>query len=428
MSKKPMHPEDPWNVDHGAPECDDQLAVFSKVGRGLRGDGFKVIVKSDEDAETYLEGLSYDAATKTYNSEWVSKNINGGVMMYQYNLRPYTIPQTFTITFRYKKPNRSNSEWTWTTPAIPYIWDADNNGLADVDEIVGTGVAALFLKKTTEPQWYFPTITATDYANGLMTAEKHDKLVYPDDWTREMFNAPTPGDPWSVNLQYGIGGDLDAPNIDDIAKLLGITVQQVRNIIAGQTGQIEGDGFTGDNMKDYVDKLCEHIHSDMGFDDHLVADDNDVTRNTIKKYIDGLRDDLYDNLGVTDPSSNFYADNGDLDLTYVQKYGTTTHHTTLKAYIDARCDDLNEGIVAAQTKADQADGKANNLKSALQALVSKIYGSGTVLDNGTINWGNSPLAGNTTKIAIGNINVLSNSTSNAILTHDGTYTGDLKGE
>ena len=426
MSKKHDHPEQPWIEgpwpDRCAPGCDDQLPVIANVGRGLRGDGFRVDVKSDAQSETYLEGLSYDPATNTWNSEWVSENINGGQVMYQYNLRPYTIPQTFTITFRYKRPNRKPSEWVWTTPAIPYIWDADNDGLADVDEIVGTGVAALFLKKTTESTWNYPTVHSSEYPSG-MTSAKHDKLLYPDDWSREMFNAPEPGDPWSVNLQYGIGGDIDAPNVDDIAKLLGITVQQVRNIINNVPGQIVGDGFTGNNMKDYVDKLCQHIHNDMGFDHHLVGDDNDVTRNTIKKYIDGLRDDLYDNLGIADPSSNFYADNGDLDLTYVQKYGsnagTTTHHTTLKSYIDARCDDLNEGIVAAKNKADGADTKANNLKNALQALLNKVVGGGTVNDNGTITF-NSPLNGTNARIAVGDINLYSGGDTRGIFTHTGS--------
>lgn len=421
--KLPPHPEEHWDFPplFGPPdflkagdECDDQLAVFSKVGRGLRGDGFKVVIKSDEDAETYLEGLNYDANTNTYSTEWISENINGGQMMYQYNLRPYTIPQTFTITFRYKRPNRSNSEWVWTTPAIPYIWDADNDGLADVDEIVGTGVAALFLKKTTEPQWYYPTITYTDYKNGLMTAAKHDKLVYPDDWTREMFNAPIPGDPWSVNLQYGIGGDIDAPNIDDLAKILGITVQQIRNII-NDIGDpnINGDGISGNNFKDYIDDLNEHIHADMGFDEHLVRDDNDVVRNTIKKYIDGLRFDIYKNAGITDPSdtdAKKYNEVADLDLTYLQKHGpnkgTVTHHTTVKSYIDARCDDLEEGL-----------GSTN---AAIQNILNKIYGGGTLNADGSITW-NAPLNANDARIAAGDINLYSgNSESHGIYTHTGS--------
>lgn len=406
--------------DRPAPECDDQLPLIARAGRGLRGDGYLVQIKQDSDCETYLEGLKYDAASGTYSSDWVSENVNGGKIMYQYNLRPYTNPQTFTITFRVKRPNRP--EWQWTTPAIPYIWDADNDGKADVDKIVGTGVADFFLKKTTESTWNYPTVTHSQYAQGLMTALKHDKLVYPDEWTREMFNAPSPGDPWSVNIQYGIGGDLDAPNIDDIAKLLGITVQQVRNIINGQHGQFAGDGITGDNVKGYIDNLNTHIHNDMGFDHHLIGDDNDVARNTVKKYIDGLRADLYKNLGVTDPSGNFYDVTNNLSLTYVQKHGgnrgQTTTFPTVKAYIDARCDDIEEGIAEAKSA----------VKDGLQNLVNKIYGGGTVNDDGTITWpSDSPLA-HSGKIAVGNINVLSSSTSNAIVTHSGTATGDLKGE
>jgi len=410
-----IHGRPHW--DRPAPECDDQLPLIARAGRGLRGDGYLVQIKQDSDCETYLEGLKYDAASNSYSSDWVSENINGGKIMYQYNLRPYTNPQTFTVTFRVKRPNRP--EWQWTTPAIPYIWDADNDGIADVDEIVGSGVAALFLKKTTESKWNYPTVTYTDYANGLMTSAKHDKLVYPDDWTREMFNAPIPGDPWSVNLQYGIGGDLDAPNIDDIAKLLGITVQQVRNIINGDTNQIVGDGFSGDNIKDYIDNLCSHIHNDMGFGKNLVGDGGTSARNTIKKYIDGLRADLYKNLGITDPSSNFYESTNNLALTYTQRYGsnagTTTTHTTVKAYIDARCDDLQEGL-------SKVEGDINKNNATLADIVNKFYGGGTINADGSITWPNN------NKAAVGNINVLSSTTSLAILTHSGTSTGDLKGE
>ena len=409
MAKKHDHPEQPWVEgpwpDRCAPGCDDQLPNISRVGRGLRGDGFRVDVKSDAQSETYLEGLRYDAATGTWSSEWVSANVNGGQLMYQYNLRPYTIPQTFTITFRYKRPNRSASEWVWTTPAIPYIWDADNDGLADVDEIVGTGVAALFLKKTTESTWNYPTVHSSDYPSGI-TSAKHDKLLYPDDWTREMFNAPAPGDPWSVNLQYGIGGDLDAPNVDDIAKLLGITVQQVRNIINNQTGQIVGDGFTGNNMKDYVDKLCQHIHNDMGFDHHLVGDDNDVTRNTIKKYIDGLRADLYKSIGVADPSSNSYSASPDLNLSYKKKYGNKAQLTNLdvKEYIDARCDDLQEGLTAAETRMGNIETNITNMgnkyKKAIEDILDKVYGGGSMnATTGAITWGKSG------KIPMGNLNI-----------------------
>ena len=284
--KLPPHPpEEPWHVHqpfpphhhhhhdphHVAPECDDQLAVFSGVGRGLRGDGYKVVIKSDVEAETYLEGLLYDAATNTYSSEWISENINGGQLMYQYNLRPYTNPQTFTITFRYKRPNRSASEWVWTTPAIPYIWDADDDGLADVDGIVGTGVATLFLKKTTDPSWLMVNLPTSHTEAEAIT--RQEKLLYPDDWTREMFNAPVPGDPWTVNLQYGIGGDIDAPNIEDLAKIIGVNVDFLRDLVEERDLPGSGDTFgtkeNGDpmNTKEYIDKqasdVIDHFHKDL---------------------------------------------------------------------------------------------------------------------------------------------------------------------
>lgn len=256
----------PW-YDRCAPGCDDQLAMFSRVGRGLKGDGFKVIINSDSDMETYLEGLSYDEASGTWASEWISENINGGRLDYQYNLRPYTIPQTFTITFRYRRPNRDPYQWTWTTPAIPYIWDADDDGFGDVDGIVGVGAATLFLKKT-QDAWVTTNLpTSYTIAEAL---NRQEKLLYPEGWTRDQLNAPGVGDPYTINLTYGVGGDFDAPNIDDLSKVLGITVQNIRNIIANYGDSYPTATIPDVDYKHYVDRRDkedkDHIHNDMGFD------------------------------------------------------------------------------------------------------------------------------------------------------------------
>lgn len=297
----PHGPEDgPW-YDRCAPGCDDQLAMFSRVGRGLKGDGFKVIINSDSDMETYLEGMSYDEASGTWASEWVSENINGGRLDYQYNLRPYTIPQTFTITFRYRRPNRDPWQWVWTTPAIPYIWDADNDGFADTDGIVGVGVGSLFLKKT-QDSW-LTTNLPTSYTISDAVS-RQEKLLYPVGWTRELLNAPIPGDPYTVNLTYGVGGDFDAPNIDDLSKVLGITVQNIRDIIADYGDSYPTATIPDVDYKHYVDRRdsedMAHIHGDMGFGDHLKNDDNDYSNLTIKKYIDNMIDNIL--ITSVDPS------------------------------------------------------------------------------------------------------------------------------
>lgn len=376
--------------DRPAPECDDQLPLFSKVGRGLQGDGYLVRIKRDSDCETYLEGMKYDAASNTYASEWVSENINGGKMMYQYNLRPYTNPQTFTITFRVKRPNRP--VWEWTTPAIPYIWDADNDGLADVDGIVGTGVATLFIKKTGDA-WIknnMPTYHSYN-VNG------QEKLIYPNDWTREMFNAPKPEDPWTVGLSYGIGGDIDAPNIDDLAKILGITVQNIRNIINNQTGQFNGS----DNVKDYVDDAKAHIHADMGFGSSA-SDSNfpqDGGAGSSKKWKHPIKVDRNSTTGDTDSTA-----------------------TSVKGYVDEgdqilrdRIKNLEAEVTTLQNNLNTANTNIAKLENWIQAIINKTVGGGTKNNDGTISW-------NTTgSIAVGNINLYSNADdgNHVIRTHTG---------
>lgn len=351
-----------------APGCDDQLPVFSRVGRGIQGDGFYVdVADPDTTNETHLEGFRYDAASKEWSSEWVSENINGGELSYQYNLRPFTIPQTFTITFIYRRPGRP--EWSWTTPAIPYIWTIDEDGnKQDPDGIVGSGVATLFIKKTTEGAWT-------------------EKLIYPKGTDRDDYNAPEANEAWTVNLEFGIGGDVDVPNIDDIAKILGITVQNVRDIIAGKTVTI--NGVSVKNYLEYIDKqdksILDHLHKDLGFNSSGHGSTGAFGgEDTVKEYIDKLLDGLDD---------HFHT-----DLGFNQSGHASTDafggEDTVKAYIDKKSSDLN-----------------TYLKNALTDIVNKVYGGGTIGSDGHISWGQAG------KIAVGNMNVYSgNSLENYIKT------------
>lgn len=281
------------NPDRGAPGCDDQLPLVSRVGRGIHGDGYKVEIDDpDSVSETHLHGYEIDGATGEVTSDWVSENINGGHLSYQYRLRPYTIPQTFTITFVYRRPGRP--EWSWTTPAIPYVWTIDEDGNKDQgDGIVGSGVATLFVKKTTDAAW-------------------REMLLYPEGTTREDFNAPEAEEPWTVNLTFGVGGDIDVPNIDDIAKILGITVEDIRNIIAGN--QVTINGVDARDIVDYVDRqdasLSEHIHRDLGFNEPDHPDTGAFGgEDTVKEYIDKQFSDMrgYVNNVVAHVLEKFYG-------------------------------------------------------------------------------------------------------------------------
>lgn len=337
-----------------APGCDDQLPTIATVGRGPKGDSAHIgLGEHGTCSETYVEGWETDSETGEIKSQWISENINGGRLMYQYNLRPWTMPRTFTMTFKYMRPGHEECcEWSWTTPAIPYLWSVDDGGVEEKpDHIVGSGVATLFIRSAKNKPW-------------------KEFLEYPDGFTREDFNAPEQGEAWTSNVTFGVGGDIEIPDIDDIAKIIGISIGDIKNIIEGNT--IEINGIDARNLIEYIDKqddahlksMLDHLHKDLGFNSTGHAD---------KAAFEG--------------------------------------HDTVKAYIDAKVKAVSD-----QNK---------NLKLALQALVNKVYGGGTVNDDGTISW-NSPA--NTMSIPVGNINVLSNTTANAILTHSGDRTGDLKGE
>ena len=288
------HPQYHGDHERCADRCDDQPPVFSQVGRGLRGDSYKVEIAYDDSDETYLKGIRHDAATNTDIVEWNDydrhdehgnplspiHNINGGEMLYEYNLRPYTNPQTFTLTLRHKRPHRP--EWQWTTPAIPYIWDADEDGVPDVDDVVGSGVATLFFKKT-GASWNTDKDSLNAQTPHTINAAKsvQEKLLYPPDWTRNMFNAPKPGDPWTVNIEYGVGGDIDAPNIDDLAKILGIPA----------------DGHNGNNLREVVRREFVSPTPEFNIDNHNnVLGYVNAQDNAVKTYVDNQITNLGNNL------------------------------------------------------------------------------------------------------------------------------------
>lgn len=360
------------NPDRCAPECDDQLPMISRVGRGIHGDTYKVDIQSDSNCETILEGSAYDYATKEWTSEWLSENINGGCLSYQYKLRPGTVPATFTITFIYRRPGRP--EWTWTTPAIPYIWTVDEDGNknpGDPDTMVGSGIATLFIKKTTESNWT-------------------EKLVYPSGTTREDFNAPDPLEAWTSNIEFGIGGDIDVPNIDDLAKVLGITVGQIEQIIAGNTVTI--NGVSAANLRDYIDKQ-DDLHQQAAVTSAV---------NQAKAYtdseIDGLSDHIHSDMGFnTKDHSGNTAFGG---------------YANIKAYIDAR-DSAVSGEVS--DLENQLNALKTYVSNALSDILSKIYGGGSLGSDGNITWPN------TNKIPVADLNVFANSTPT-----NSTYTDAIR--
>lgn len=328
-----VHPVPP---DWCAPDCDDQLPLISHVGRGIAGDDARVWL-SDPDTtnETHIAGGHFDNADKTIHTDWISENINGGELSYQYNLRPYTVPRTFTITFMYRRPGRP--EWSWTTPAIPYIWtmDSDGGGQEEPDSIVGSGVATLFVK-TAHTDWT-------------------EKLRYPAGTTREDFNAPNVGDAWVAELTFGKGGDVDVPDFDDLAKVLGITKQDVYNIIDGN--HIVINGVDAGNLVEYIDKCdkrdLDHLHADLGFNStgHPAADAFGGY-DTVKQYIDAM------NQANADKLANLLTSLG--DLIYGVTFNPDGTIKTRPAGAHVPCGNINVFSGGTSAYLRTRDGEVNN--------------------------------------------------------------------
>ena len=293
---------------HVAPECDDQIPVFSSMGRGPHGDSAYIDIQNGR-VDTHLIAKSIDGVTGMMSTEWISDNINGGELRYQYNLNPHTIPRTFTITFVYTRGHEGDenyASWSWTTPAIPYIWRIDADGVPeeDPDAVIGTGVATLFVRTTHGDKW-------------------NERLHYPIDPTtgqpydRSVFNAPEAEEPWSATITFGFGGDIEIPDFDDLAKIIGCTKEDIFNIL--QDNSVHWDGIDADNLLDYINKCDkrdrDHFHKDLGFNSEGHPGTGAFGgENTVKEYIDkkikgmevhinnlyGLIDDLLNHVyGVT---------------------------------------------------------------------------------------------------------------------------------
>lgn len=283
---KELTPEFPpyywWLRDRNAPDCSDQLPVISTVGQGLTGDSFRVLI-SDPDtlSATYLEGQQKDEASDTWSKVWESDNINGGQLTCYHNLRPWSIPQMYTLTFIYRRDNRL--EWAFTTPAMPYVWDANGDGEPDVDNLVGSGVGNLFTRTGPNDAW-------------------KEQLKFPPGTTAADFNAPGPEEVWAVSLSFGWGEDIEVPNIYDLAKIIGVDVQVLINILNDVPGAF--DGY--DNLKLYIDAKISNLQTQIDNINQQISQINtrltnienrqDTLENTIKalgdKYNKALADIL----------------------------------------------------------------------------------------------------------------------------------------
>ena len=106
-----MHEHHNTHLGHniGAHDCDDQLAIHSRVGRGIQGNSVSIDIFDDESGEnkTILTCKEYDPVTQTYKEVWTSENINGGKLTCEVQKNFTTNPPTFKLRFDYSRPGRS---------------------------------------------------------------------------------------------------------------------------------------------------------------------------------------------------------------------------------------------------------------------------------------------------------------------------------
>lgn len=221
-----------WNHStRFAPDADDQLPLIAHVGRGLRGDGYKIDL-IDTDAGQYLAGYPYDATTGTYSEtpDWTSDLIGSGVLEYSVYKPAVEEGETpfMQITFRYTGKGGEDS-WQFTTDQIPLMGETTNNG-GHVDSVFVTA-------NTPAGIWNPDDASETD--------TWHETLRYPDDWSAAHPDPDTSD--WVSLLTYGSGGVLDVPSYPELAKLLGRDLASMRQLI-DPDAEVEPDPSISDQI------------------------------------------------------------------------------------------------------------------------------------------------------------------------------------
>ena len=272
----PMHTHP--HFDMGCDCADDQIPVFSKVGRGLRGDSAKLELVEDGDLNTYVRGLTYDAATGGWSTEWTSGNINAGKVSMSYMFFPNDDPKTFTMTFRLERPGRQM--WEWTTPRIPYTWDE-----AGHDPISAGPSRGLFVKHIDPASDWFDKMTLPEG----MTPEQREGIGAPLNWNHDSSALPfSQATPYVNTLTWGVHpqfeGDVDNTLHGDIpvlrdeqeARIIGITEEALHRLLTQDPEQLplEDDlsytysgipvTIVGDTILELFKNTADDIYSRIG--------------------------------------------------------------------------------------------------------------------------------------------------------------------
>lgn len=151
-----------------APCCDDQLPIFARVGRGLKGDSVSAQLTTDADGHIHLEIYEKDEASGEI-TKVEDEIVDGGRLKYYYNLEPFNDPATFTITWLYDNADEGKS-WQWTTPAIPYLWTAEQAGTLQPDNRYGFYDSVLYDPRfMTDGEFDFSKFL--DYASQMNVAD-----------------------------------------------------------------------------------------------------------------------------------------------------------------------------------------------------------------------------------------------------------------
>lgn len=310
----PMHTHP--HFDMGCDCADDQIPVFSKVGRGLRGDSAKLELVEDGDLSTYVKGLTYDAATGAWSTDWISQNINAGRMSMHYTFFNDDNPKTFTMTFKLDRPGRD--EWTWTTPRIPYVWD-------DLDpSMVSFGSSQGLFVRDIKNQ------AANSWIDKMILPLKHPEIEGSTErYTRDELGLPPIGEPYTNPLTWGVmptgsGSAVhgDIPVLSDVqeAQLIGITEAALHDLLR--------------KSPELMSKLAYTLPDPY---------DDEISGDTILQLFTNVFDDVYGRLGrieaEADDTSLYVKTYSDIFLVLVDRnsFDTSAENLMLPSngYIDS---------------------------------------------------------------------------------------------
>jgi len=297
------------------------------------------------------------------------------------------------------------------------LWDVDDNDSPNIDQVIGSGIANLFVREGVTAPWVDmerrgDPVSLPEFENN---SGRWGQLNWPRStagpWRH---NAPNPNEIWAATITFGWGGDVELPNLDDLAHILGTRRPNLENLLSNRPTIITPDGDREDgwvdgngnmlNIGQRFRTLDDHIHFDMGFGRRLLGcpESNSGTSwpatRTLRGLSAGVPDVVWPTNGVHNipltvqqataderPSMGIAAQESSRSVNTIRNY-----IESIKEYDLRLQDNLNRRVTSLERRVDDIEDDLNQIwqnfppiKGDLE-LVLRRFGTASAATNSAV--------------------------------------------